>query len=230
MFCRQWTLIKTCSAGKRLTPLKCRSWGCEYCAPWRQKQLWGQAMSGNPTTFITLTVNPAIFSSPAERARELVRAWRLTRAAMKRRWKLTRIPFLAVFEKTQRGEPHLHILARLPFMAQAWLSAQMQRLIGAPVVDIRRVRNVRDVARYVSKYVSKEPQMWEGCKRYWSSLDWRVRKRPRAERSLGTFVMWDRAPHHISTMIGMLYRYGWDLHCEGDAAYMTPPKRGAPSG
>ena len=77
-----------------------------------------------------------------------------------------------MFEKTKTGWPHLHILCRMPYVPQAWLSRRMGELIDSPVVDIRALHNVRKAAAYVAKYIAKHPHRFEGCKRYWRSQDW----------------------------------------------------------
>lgn len=52
----------------------------------------------------------------------------------------------------------------------------MRRLIGAPIVDIRRVHSQKQVANYIAKYVGKEPHRFETCKRYWTTRSWRLSK------------------------------------------------------
>ncbi|MGA7966800.1 MAG: hypothetical protein WCB49_13120 [Gammaproteobacteria bacterium] len=140
----------------------------------RQRQLKRLARAGEPDSFITLTSNPATGKTPDERARALVRAWRLVVKRAKRKFGLKRIPYLVVIEATKAGEPHLHILARLRWLPQAWLSEQMDDLIGAPICWIERISGTRKIAGYVAKYVGKAPNKFGGCKRYWRSLDWIV--------------------------------------------------------
>lgn len=170
--CREWTLVK--QKGDTLTaePLKCRCWTCEYCKPIRSRQLRKLGYLGKPDTFLTLTVNPAHFDGPDERARQLVRAWRNLRRRAMRKYGYKSIPFLAVFERTKKGEPHLHVLMRVKWLEQSWISEVMDELIGAPIVDIRRVKGARAAAAYVAKYVGKDPTTFEGAKRYWRSRDW----------------------------------------------------------
>jgi hypothetical protein len=132
------------------------------------------AKSGKPTTFITLTVNPKTGFGPASRARALAEAWpRVVKRACKK-YGYRSIPYLCVFEGTKRGEPHLHILCRVKWIDQRWLSAQMKALIGAPIVDIRQVKNQGQVAHYISKYIGKEPHRFDTCKRYWRTQSWEL--------------------------------------------------------
>jgi len=172
MFCEDWVLARY--DGKTLTaqPLKCKTWSCELCAPMRAAALVKKARLGQPDTFLTLTVNPAHGASPEDRARRLAKAWPKLRALACREYGYAKIPFIAVFEKTKAGEPHLHLLLRCRWLKQTWLSRQMNILMGAPIVDIRRISNIRRVANYLAKYVGSSPTRFKGCKRYWCSQDY----------------------------------------------------------
>lgn len=172
MFCSEWSLVKHEGYKRTITPLYCNSWKCEICQPRRRARLFRQAANGKPNTFITLTVNPAVGDGPNERAQALANAWRVVVRRAKARYGYDHIPYLCVFEATKYGEPHLHILARVKWIDQAWLSNQMDLLIDAPVVDIRRVTNQKAVGSYIAKYVGKDPHHFGGTKRYWCTQDW----------------------------------------------------------
>lgn len=172
VLCRDWTVVKERAGVTTAEPLKCRCWSCDYCQPARINQLKGLARAGAPDTFLTLTANPKRGHSPDDRARGLARAWRLLRLRAMRHYGYRSLPFLAVFEKTKRGEPHLHILLRVRWLDQRWVSAQMRGLTSAPICDIRRVKGAKQAAAYVAKYVGKEPCPFKGTKRYWRSQDW----------------------------------------------------------
>ena len=172
MLCSEWSLVKANGLTCTVQPLRCRCWSCEECAPIRKRQLMAQAHAGHPDTFLTLTVNPKRGLGADDRAKSLAHAWRTLRKRAMRKYKLEALPFLAVFEKTKRGEPHLHILLRVKWLSQRWLSAQMRDLIDAPIVDIRRVTGTAKISAYISKYIGKDPQRFVGTKRYWSSRDY----------------------------------------------------------
>jgi len=82
------------------------------------------------------------------------------------------LAFFAVFERTKRGAPHLHIALRPPFIPQAWISDQMQALLRSPIVDIRQVNQQRGLARYLGKYIGKDAHKFGNSKRYWHSKDY----------------------------------------------------------
>jgi len=52
----------------------------------------------------------------------------------------------------------------------------MKKLMAAPVVDVQRVHNEKKLAWYVAKYIGKDPQRFQTCKRYWSTQDWELEK------------------------------------------------------
>lgn len=174
MLCSEWALVKTQNSTMTVEPLKCKCWTCEYCSPMRSRQLVRSAFMGRPDTFLTLTVNPKFFAGPDDRARRLARAWRLLRLRIMRRYGWKKLPFLAVFEKTKAGEPHLHILLRSTWISQKFVSDTMLELMGAPIIDIRRIDDQKKLTAYVAKYVGKDPTMYRGTKRYWSSRDYEL--------------------------------------------------------
>jgi len=173
-FCREWSLVKYEPEQRHIKPLCCRSWGCEYCQPNRRNQLMATAASGLPNRFLTLTVNPQVGADPEERLHLLAHAWRVVVQRLRRRYGADQINYFAVVEETKHGEPHLHILLRSPYIPQSYISAAMADLINAPIVDIRRIKTVRDAVTYVAKYIAKAPAQFGKAKRYWSSRNWEV--------------------------------------------------------
>ncbi len=174
MLCSESSMVNTGWDGIQAVSLRCRSWGCPLCCESRRAQLIALARSGKPTTFITLTVNPAFGSSQYDRARRLADAWRTIVRRAKAKYGYKTIPYLCVFEATKKGEPHLHILARVEWISQKWMSKQMDELMKAPVVDIREVKDPKTIAFYITKYCGKEPHRFDSCKRYWSTRDWEL--------------------------------------------------------
>ena len=174
MYCGEPSLVNREDRIGTAVPLRCRCWTCAECAPNRRREFKALARSGRPTTLLTLTAGPGAGATQAQAAQTLVKSFRQIRRDIVDRKGLKRPPFLAVFEATQKGRPHLHILLRLDYVSQAWFSARMDRLARSPIVDIRRVHNHRGAARYMAKYLAKAPRRFKGCKRYWCSRDWRL--------------------------------------------------------
>ncbi len=172
MLCSEWSLVKRSHHHDTVIPLRCRCWHCDECRPLRTYQLIEEAKAGNPDLFITLTSRRRPGLTPDQAAVLLAHAWRSVRAAYLRKHGRGSLPFLAVFERTKKGWPHIHIVARCRWLDQRWLSDQMRSLIGSPVVDVRRVHGKSKVAAYVTKYISKNPERFDKCKRYWRSIDY----------------------------------------------------------
>jgi len=170
--CHSTSAFKSTPYGGVAVSLPCRAWTCEHCAPKRRKALIAMAANGHPTTFITLTINPQMGSDPVHRAEMLARAWRIVVKRIKRKLHLDHLPYMVFVESTKKGEPHLHILARAPYIDQRWLSAQMRDVIASPICDIRKIDNTGRAIGYVTKYVGKAPAQFGTTKRYWRTQDY----------------------------------------------------------
>ncbi len=189
----------------------------------RKRQLQAQARAGNPTTFITLTSGPKAGASPSEAACALVAAWRVIRRDLRSRPGFGSVAFLAVFEATKRGRPHLHILARMPYLPQGWLSRRMAALAGSPIVDIRRVKNAAEAAAYVSKYLAKDPRRFTGCKRYWSSRDWSLGPDAEAAPVADANGAWHHDKRSMVELQRLLSRLGyWFWLKRGEMTFVWP--------
>jgi len=175
MLCSERSLVKSAATWAVAIPLYCRSWHCDICRPRRQQQLIALGKAGQPNRFLTLTTSAATAKTPAEKAKALASAFRLLIKRARRLVAPGKVEYCAVFEATKLGNPHLHILLRSPYLAQAWISAAMRELAGAPIVDIRQVKSAAQAASYVSKYIGKEPERFGTCKRYWTSGNWDLR-------------------------------------------------------
>ena len=174
MYCQEWSLVKRESTHVTVVPLRCHCWTCEECRPIRTARLIEEAKAGKPNIFITLTSRNPGWGSPHEAAQRIAAAWRIIRAEFLRAHGSHSLPFICVFEKTEEGWPHLHIIGRCKWIAQTWLADRMDQLTGSRIVDVRRARGVDKVAYYITKYVSKDPHRFFGTKRYWRSQDYLI--------------------------------------------------------
>lgn len=200
-------------------PITCNSWSCPDCSKLRRKRLIGEALKGQPNRFITLTVNPNWFDDPEDRARRLAKAWRLVVAAFRHRWPGREAEYLAVFEATKRGEPHLHIVWRGAFMPQKWLSKQMAKRMGAPIVDVRRIRDKRKVAEYCFKYISKRPVRFGTLKRYWRSKHYLARSRTAEKRERNKGCYFFRSKKHWTYYAEWVMSLGWPVSFAGGGRF-----------
>jgi len=218
--CREWTLVKKLDPFRYARPLYCRSWGCQHCAPGRKAQLLAKAASGAPERFVTLTCNPKVGSSPEERCLMLARAWRVVVQRLRRRFPGQAVQYLAVVEATKQGEPHLHILLRSPWIPQSFLSAAMAEIMDSPIVDIRKVRNQREVVRYVAKYITKAPHHFGTCKRYWCSKGWELDADTKRERTDPVGGAWTVVQASMFEVLSEWYHQGYAGRLDhGDTVY-----------
>ena len=172
MLCQSHTLVKNEKDRITFYPLRCKCWHCPECHKARTARLIDEARSGKPNIFITLTSRKRPNWTPEYAARRLAAAFRIIRAEYLREHGTHSWPFLCVFEKTKKGWPHLHIVGRVQWIDQKWLSKRMGDLTDSPIVDVRRVEGISKVARYIAKYIAKHPTRFRGTKRYWRSRDW----------------------------------------------------------
>jgi len=215
--CREWLLVNQSTTEAQAKPLECKSWGCEYCNPKRRRKLIAQVMSGQPVRFITLTCNPAYLSTPEERHRSLTASWKLIVKRLRRRFPKKEVEYFAITEATERGEPHLHIVGRFPFVPQSLLSEWMGELANAPIVDIRAIKNARDVVTYVAKYITKAPAQFGTAKRYWSSQGYEVD--PPDNRTAGNVptVKWEIMKEDVYTVLrNWRYEFWIEAHSKAD--------------
>ncbi len=214
MYCGQASLVNPGKSAFRAVTLWCRAWSCADCSTVRARQLVELAQSGKPTKFLTLTVNPATGTSPEDRARSLVDAWRVLVRLICKKHEIKRFEYFCVFEATKAGEPHLHILADFPYTKQKWLSEQMAKLIEAPICDIRAVKSKRHVAFYLAKYVGKDPHHFGTCKRYWTTRHYRVEYPVVDEPDPIWSNLWHVCKWPLSVLAAGWKAKGWDVQLE----------------
>jgi hypothetical protein len=224
--CGEWTgkSVDLATGEVRAGAIWCKSWFCEYCAPIRQKQLMKQAVNGNPNKFITLTsrYRPDEITA-AEAAHQLVHAWRMVVQRAKRDRIFTECQYLAVFELTERGWPHLHILARCTFMAQEWLSQRLKEYADSPIVHIRAVKSMKRAAWYVAKYTAKAPQKFTGCKRYWRTFGYDVSE-GKQDRPLHDHFKGYCDQHHVTDIAALYETHDYTVEWDSTHSFTAIPR------
>jgi hypothetical protein len=221
------TIVETPDEVKAF-PFACRCWSCESCFQRRLWQLKQLALAGYPSKFLTLTSVRNTERTADQAAVELVHAWRMIRQRAKREGLADKIEYLAIFEETEKGWPHLHILMRSPYIDQEWLSDRMREYNNSPNVWITDIKSQKQVARYIAKYVSKGPGRYEGTKRYFKSKNY-VIDESYLERKASTceFRVWvvDR---DLSSVLTWFAWKNWSVtQTVGDAELSIVPMGGA---
>jgi hypothetical protein len=223
--CGEWTgkSLNLVTGEVRAGTIWCKSWSCEYCAPIRKKQLMRQAANGDPDKFITLTsrYRPNEMT-PHQAAQELVHAWRMVVQRAKRDKLITTMQYIAVFELTQKGWPHLHILARCSFLAQEWLSARLKEYADSPVCHVRAVKSPKRAAWYVAKYTAKAPEKFQGCKRYWRTLGYDLSPDKR-DKCLHDHFQGYISQTHITHVADLYTSHGYGVEWDSDHSFTATP-------
>jgi len=166
--------------------------------------------------FLTLTHRADDTTSRAQKAQALAHAFGLLRRRIKREFGIEKLPFLAVFEAHLSGVPHLHVLLRCRYIPQRWLSDTMRKLLGSPIVDVRRIKNTRGMVSYVAKYLGKAPHKYENVKRYWRSLDYEVPEERYIKPPRDPHVEWERSPFRPSTLAWVAQEQGKRVEWQGE--------------
>jgi hypothetical protein len=229
MYCCEWSTVKQGPNEIRVKPIYCKQWGCEDCYPLRQRQLKAECLGGMPDKMMTLTIRHKSTDAPEERAQALVKNLRLFR-----RWweKKTgeKMEFIAVFERhPSSGFPHLHLLYRGKFIKWQHIRATWYKLTKSYIVDVRRLKNTKKAARYVTKYVTKGSAAFTGCKRYWRSRGYELNRKRREKPVMdaGETLFISKTPVH--TWIDLYLDQGLTVHFlgRGFTVYLDgrpPPK------
>lgn len=189
--------------------LRCRSWQCQECAEERARQLKALAHSGAPNTFLTLTSRRRPGITPAHAAKQLAWCWRVIRLRLMRQAKTKHLPFIAVFEATKLGWPHLHILLRSRWIDQKQLSEWMAELHDSPIVYIERIDNRARLNAYVAKYAGKAAHKFGTTKRYWTSQDWRLEKAKPDKKPVILGGGYERERTPIAKLVTAWQELGW---------------------
>lgn len=188
--CAGWSIVNDLTDHRKAISLFCNRWNCETCRPKRRKQLIAEVFSGQPERWMTLTIDAKRPGGPLEHFDELRKAWNDLQKRIRRRYPAKRFEYVAVVEATKKGEPHLHIAFRGPWIDQKWLSAQMNDLIGSPIVDVQWLHGKKHTLNYICKYIGKAPHQFGTRKRFWFSRDYRQDSDEFLERDPDLSIGW----------------------------------------
>lgn len=208
VLCTERSLVKHDRSVITIKPLRCKCWGCDHCVHGKRRDLWHKAVGGVPRIFLTLTM-PHSTASPEAQAKEFVLAFRMLRQFLCRRLGRKALTFLAVFERHPKsGWPHLHVLLRGGYISRKLILEFWTNYTGAVIVDIRLAKGKRQVANYVSKYVSKDPGKFDGVKRFWCSQDWSPKRKAEAASAHDEFTWWESISLHPLGLARCAYEDG----------------------
>jgi hypothetical protein len=216
VLCTERSLVKHDANRVSVRPLRCKCWGCDHCVHKKRRDLWFKAFKGDPQRFLTLTVRQGHFTTPEETAREMVKGWRMLRQFLERSLNIKKITFLAVFEAHESGWPHLHILLRGSFIHHHIIRKWWTERFDSFQIDIRYVKNTRQRANYVSKYVSEAPEVFAGCRRFWCSQDWDPPRKEDDVPQSSEFAWWESVMINPLGIARMALQDRATVECKGD--------------
>lgn len=156
----------------RAVTLRCHAWTCDLCRPYRKRRLIAEVQAGAPQRLLTLTLRHTDNDDPDQQARFLGLAWARLRRKVERERPGAITAYFAVREAHKSGYPHLHVALRGDYIPWADLSRWWEEITGSPGVDIRKIWRPHSCAKYVAKYLGKDPHRFGTCKRYWRSKNW----------------------------------------------------------
>lgn len=146
----------------------CKSWRCERCARKKAARLAARIANCEATKLLTLTMRPIPGASQVEHLDQLNSRFRDLMKRLRRAHPKSVIKYVKVVELHKSGIPHLHVAMQAPYIPQAVISRVWRSLIGAPIVDIRRIKKSAGAAKYLAKYLTKSDDQIAGRRR-WSA-------------------------------------------------------------
>lgn len=200
--CGVWSAIATLEDGSTLAvPVTCRSWDCPSCAKRLKRRLQRRLKYAKPTLFATLTTSPLTAPTPRQAFERANSAFAVLIKRWRRRYPHEPLDYFIVWESTKAGWPHIHALLRGPAVSKHWLSRAWRELSGSYIVDIQKVGSIEHAARYLAKYLAKDPQVPDGFRRWRrSAAFFNSAEEPKAEK-LRTIGGWRREPYPVRALL-----------------------------
>jgi hypothetical protein len=158
-FCGRWSVrgIDPKNGRKVFRRVNCNSWGCSYCGPRKARTARASirrvAQDLGLRYFLTLTMDPSKLDDLNFAVPYMRLVFNKFREYLKRKYR-TAPSYICVLEFTKAGLPHLHVLFDR-YLPQKWISNVWDSLGGGRICHIKQV-TVLNVARYLSKYLTKE--------------------------------------------------------------------------
>lgn len=154
--CGDFGLSQDSADGLEVTAPFCKRYGCDDCLPIVRRELRRRIVAGQPNKLVTLTLRREASGCPIEAAGRLMHWWDTLLKRIRRHFPNDDIQFLHVKEGTRKGWPHLHIVMRMPSLDHTILRAWWEEITSAFQIDIRAVKKVHGVAKYLAKYLTKD--------------------------------------------------------------------------
>lgn len=170
--CSDGAIVGRAGVAGRVVPATCRRWDCPHCGARKARALASRIMAAPGRRLITLTLTAAPGRDVAEYLDVANDAWRTLWKRIKRVQGAKASGYVKVVELTQKGTPHLHIIADCGYISQAALSHAWRELTDSPVVDIRAVHSQVKLAAYLAKYLTKATDTIAHRRKWSASADY----------------------------------------------------------
>lgn len=79
---------------------------------------------------------------------------------------LTDFQYFWTTERHKDGYPHIHMVARCPYIPWEWLQWQKTKRLNSPIVWIKAIRDVAQRVAYIVSYITKEEHRFGKSRRY----------------------------------------------------------------
>lgn len=212
--CNELTAVNGDEFEGQVSMLRCKRWSCPICAPENAKRVRVLCARGNPNKFMTLTINSDDFDCPHEAARFLKASMVKFRRALEASLGIKKLPFLCVFEKHKSGYPHLHLAIRTKYLPWQVLRGIWKRITGAHRIDIRKIDTTGQLYFYMTKYMTKSLEAFEGCKRWWRSHNYDEAPDDEFDNPWARFGI-TKIEKRFHLIVTWLQAYGYDLEQTG---------------
>jgi hypothetical protein len=180
--CRAASIVIISDGEKAVCEYCCGSWECDECAHTKRQAIIARILGGNPDIAWTVTTVVGSYGDPVIARNAMVEAWQdFIDTEVKRRG-LKRPPYAVVVEAGEQGWPHMHIMMRHWFLDFARLQAWMERRLKAHRVHFDLLRDPKAGAKYMGKYLGKAPHRFGTGKRYWFTVNYDLRPKPKRWR------------------------------------------------
>jgi len=145
----------------------CGRWGSPICGRKKVQHYARMVADAEPNKLITLTCNPSRYKTPREAYDETRRKIPALSARIRRLY--GEFEFFRILEITKKGWPHYHLITRSEYIPQAVLSDLWRELVGAPIVDVRKMDRKTNEYWYVVKYLAKQRYIpWTDRRASWT--------------------------------------------------------------
>lgn len=142
------------TTGRRIIlAISCKQWTCPDCAKALRARWVARVTAAKPDRWLTLTMvhNPG---------GNTLREWQRIKSGFyklvqKIRKRFKTFEYVACYELTLKGQPHVHVLFRGTFIPQRWLSNKAVECGLGSVVYIEAIRDKKETAHYLVKYITK---------------------------------------------------------------------------